>query len=504
MAIFMTHQVNGNLCYVENPQVLKNTFINQEPQTDKLPKYDEIKDQLPRPVWDSHEDAINCYNKTWEIAFKNLRPANPETGFVSNFIDTAFNGYLFMWDSSFIVMFGKYASRIFDFQRTLDNMYSHQHKDGFICREICEEAKGEQWTRDDPASTGPNIMPWSEWEYYLSTGDIERLKRVFDPLCAYHMWLQLNRSWPDGSYWSCGFACGMDNQLRADPKYHCLFSHGFMSWIDTCAQQYLSANILIKMAEVLGREDEVQWLREEAKLLGDTINNTMWDEEKAYYFDKYRDGSLSKVKSVASYWTLIADLVPEERLDRFVAHLDNENEFKRPNRIPTISADDAQYNRETGGYWRGGVWAPTNYMILKGLEKHGYHRLAYEIACDYVKNVVEVFNETGTVFENYAPEKASKGEARPDFVGWTGLAPISIMFEYIFGIKPNARERRITWHVNRTERHGIEQYPLGDATVDLICEARGSEDEKPVITVKSDKPVTVEVIWNGTSEIIEA
>ena len=30
------------------------------------------------------------------------------------------------------------------------------------------------------------------------------------------------------------------------------------------------------------------------------------------------------------------------------------------------------------------------------------------------------------------------------------------------------------------------------------------KNEKPIITVKSDKPVTVEVIWNGQSEIINA
>ena len=93
-----------------------------------------------------------------------------------------------------------------------------------------------QFTRDDPASTGPNILPWAEWDYFLSTGDRERLSRVFDPLCAYHQWLQLNRSWPDGSYWSCGLACGMDNQPRQLPPYNPMLSHGFMSWIDTCAQ----------------------------------------------------------------------------------------------------------------------------------------------------------------------------------------------------------------------------------------------------------------------------
>jgi len=240
-------KVNDNLFYVKNPQVNNNIFLKIEPQDSELPEYDKIADKLPRPIWDGHEDAIACYNKVWKIAFGNLRKANKEAGFVSNFIDTAFNGYLFMWDSSFILMFAKYGSGIFNFQKTLDNFYSHQHKDGFICREICEKQTGEQFARDDPASTGPNIMPWSEWEYFTSTGDIERLGNIFDPLCAYHKWLQLNRSWPNGGYWSCGLACGMDNQPRQPEGYDHKLSHGHMTWIDTCAQQLLSAKILIEM-----------------------------------------------------------------------------------------------------------------------------------------------------------------------------------------------------------------------------------------------------------------
>ncbi len=497
-------KVNGNLYYSLSAYAEKNTFLTQSVQTDPLPVYDEVKDQLPRPLWAGHDDAVACYYKAWEIAFRNLRPANGKTGFVSNFIDTAFNGFLFMWDSSFIVMFGKYASHIFNFQRTLDNMYSHQHCDGFICREICEKDEGEMWSRDDPSSTGPNILPWAEWEYYLITGDRERLARVFDPLMGYHKWLRLHRSWPDGSYWSTGFACGMDNQPRLAPEYDRLSDHGFMSWIDACAQMYLSCTVLMKMAEVLGRSDETASLLEEAAMLSKTVNDTMWNDDVKFYFDKKRDGSLSDVKTVGAYWTLISELVPEDRRDDFVAHLDCEAEFKRPCRVPSLSADHPDYEKVNGGYWRGGVWAPTNYMVLKGLEKYGYDKLAYEIASDYLRNVVQVFNESGTVYENYSPERASKGEAKADFVGWTGLAPISIMFEYVFGIKAHAQDQKITWHVNLCERHGIEGYRLGDNVLDLICEERSSADEKPVVTVKAEKPVTVEVIWNGKREVIKA
>lgn len=487
-------KVNQSQFIDQNEQVYKNVFIDTPMEDAELPKYENIKDDLPIPVWDGHEDAVSCYYKAWELAFGNLRRPVPGTGFVSNFIDTAFNGFLFMWDSSFIVMFGKYASHIFNFQRTLDNMYSHQHSDGFICREICESENGELWDHYHPSGTGPNIMPWSEWEYFLQTGDKDRISNVFDPLCAYHHWLMLHRSWPDGSYWTTGLGSGMDNIPRAENRFNAFNHHGFMSWIDACAQQYLSATVLIEMSKVLGREDEVDWLKDEQKLLYKTVNETMWNETDAFYYDKFRDGTLTSTKTVGSYWALLAELVPEDRRDRFVAHLDCEAEFKRPNRVPALSADHPAYNAETGGYWCGGVWAPACYMILKGLEKYGYDKLAYEIACDYLKNVVEVYNNDGTLYENYCPEGAKKGNAKPDFVGWTGLAPISVMFEYVFGIRSDAQNKKITWHINRTERHGIRGLRLGDAVVDLICEARENGSDIPVVSAKSTLPVTIEVI----------
>jgi neutral trehalase len=131
----------------------------------------------------------------------------------------------------------------------------------------------------------------------------------------------------------------MDNQPRVDPIYDRISDHGFMSWIDACAQMYLSCTVLMKMAEVLGRSDETSELIAEAEMLSKTVNDTMWNDEVKFYFDKKRDGSLSDVKTVGAYWTLISELVPEDRRDDFVAHLDCEAEFKRPCRVPSLSAD---------------------------------------------------------------------------------------------------------------------------------------------------------------------
>lgn len=184
------YQIHNDLTYTYQPLVEENYFLNKEKDTEELPLYRESKDVLPALIWDGHSDAIACYDKAWEIAFGNLRRPTSEDGMVSNYIDTAFNGFLFMWDSAFITMFGKYGSRVFDFQKTLDNLYARQHMDGFICREICEAKKGDQFHRFDPSSTGPNILPWSEWESYLVTGNEERIRQVFPPLLAFHLWLK--------------------------------------------------------------------------------------------------------------------------------------------------------------------------------------------------------------------------------------------------------------------------------------------------------------------------
>lgn len=484
-----------------SPLVAENSFLTKTPDAQALPVYEDIKDQLPRPVWEGHEDHVNAYWRAWELAFGNLRKPMPGSGFVSNYIDTAFNGCEFMWDSSFICMFGKYGDRIFRFQNTLDNLYAHQHRDGFICREIDGQTGKDHFTRYDPSGTGPEVMAWCEWEYYLNFGDKDRLSKVFPPLMAYHRWMKEHFAWPDGTYFSTGWGCGMDNIPRQSPGYSAEFSHGHMIWVDSCMQELNNCNILIQMASVLGREAFIPELTEERDLLEKVINEKLWDEDTGFYYDLWRNGEHNMVRHIGAFWALLAKCVPNDRVGKMIAYLNNENEFKTPTRIPALSKSNPCYS-PAGNYWRGGVWAPTNYMVLKGLDHYGQYTLSHEIGKDCLNAVVEVYKEYNTFYENYAPEwinngKPSKGSpAKADFVGWTGLIPISVLFEYVFGIKPHAEAKRILWCVELTEKHGVEKYPFGvDGELTLICEARKDVNEKPSILFESNISVELEVIW---------
>lgn len=482
--------------YVENPLVKQNIFKTISPDTTKPPLFVNVKNKLPYPFWEARQDIINCYWRTWELAFSNIKQVKKENGFVSPYIDPAFNNNIFMWDCSYMTMFGKYAYSIFNIQQTLNNFYSKQHPDGFICREIKGSDGADVFERYDPASTGPNIMPWSEWEYYTNFKDKSRLEKVFPALLAYYEWYSTYRSWPDGTYFSSGWGCGMDNQPRVPKEYSKEFSHAFMSWIDISFQEIFTGKILIEMAKVLNRQQDVYYMNDKIQKLTEQINNTMWDETEKYYFDRFRNGELSKTKSIASYWGLLAGAIPDNRIKSFVKHLEDTGRFARIHRVPTLAADDPNYNPD-GGYWNGAIWAPTNYMVLRGLTRYGYDSLAYNIALNHLNNVVEVYSKTGTLWENYAPEKI-QGNNRPNFVGWTGLVPVNVLFEYVFGIRPNVANNSLTIDVNLLDEYGIKQYPYGEnGNLDILIKKRKKINEKPSLVITTNIPLKLLVKWAG-------
>jgi glycogen debranching enzyme len=277
-----------------------------------------------------------------------------------------------------------------------------------------------------------------------------------------------------------------------------------MRWIDASFQALLATDVLCKMANVLGRQNSFNGLRKDAEDLNALINETMWDDDTGFYYDQFSSGKLNKVKHIGTYWGLLAGAVPPDRIERFIAHLDDPAEFNRPHRIPALAHSHPDY-MPTGGYWRGGVWAPTNYMVLKGLRENGYGALAHIIARNHLDNVVQVFEDTDTVWENYAPESALPGDpAKPDFVGWTGLPGIAVLLEEVFGLQPDVPAHTLVWDVRLLDEHGVENYPFGaKGVLDLKCFARETALEKPMIEIRSNVPVRLKVHWAGGEGEIE-
>jgi hypothetical protein len=473
-----------------------------------LPTFAETKAQLPSPIYDENPVYVQMYWKAWELAFRNFYEPRPGSGFVSQFIDAAFNQNIFLWDTCFLTMFCNYAHPLVPGIGSLDNFYVRQHADGEICREI-DRGSGEdfiqwqnaerrdlfsRWSRFDVNYVGraePQpppcltldalnhpILAWAEWESVRVTGDCTRVAMVYEPLVHYYRALQTYLQQGNGLYmtdWA-----SMDNS----PRNEYLARGG--TAVDTSSEMVLFAHQLADMAELLGKKDEATAYRREAAGVARTINEKMWNAQRKFYFDLTVDGTQSPAKTIAAFWTLLAGVASAEQAEALAAELRNPDSFGRRHRVPTTPADQPGFD-PAGGYWRGAVWSPTNTMIIRGLERYEQQALAHELALEHLRMVSEVFQTTGTVWENYAPDSVSPGKpAKPDFVGWTGIVPIMYFLEYAVGLKPDAPHNRLTWVLVSKQRCGCEQFRFNGHVVSLIAEPLAGTAGKTQVKVESD------------------
>jgi hypothetical protein len=88
--------------------------------------------------------------------------------------------------------------------------------------------------------------------------------------------------------------------------------------------------------------------------------------------------------------------------------------------------------------------------------------------------------------------------ARKDFVGWTGLPPIAGLIEYIFGIRSDYAEKKLTIDVNLLEGYGIDRYPWGeDELLNIKVSKRKNASEKPRVTIKTSSDIEVTLLWGA-------
>jgi len=490
--------------YLPNPVVKLNAYLSEQAEPLKVPDFTQAETVLPAPTWSGHNDEISCWSECWRKMFEHIIPATAENRFRSPCVDTVFNGNVFLWDTVMTLQYAKYGERAFPVRGSLDNFYARQHPDGFICREVSSRNGEECWSRHDPCSTGPDIFAWGEWDLYRLSGDRKRLERVLPALLGYFYWMRAYRSFPDGSRWYTGWGGGLDNQPRQGaellphgaagldgkdvPVEYYWFLPGRMSWIDATSHALLAADTIVKMIKETGAFTEhLPALEAERKLLRTIIHEQMWNEKIGFYVDRFGDGTLSDVKSIVGFWVLLTEDVPKERAERMAEHLSNPEEFARPHRVPTLSADNPLYDRD-GGYWRGGVWPPTTYMVVRGLQKQGFYDLAGSIALNHIANVTEVYRNTGTVWENYAPEKAAPGNpSKPDMLGWSGLGPIALLIEALFGIEIDAPAGVVHIRPTILDEFSIDNLPFGpEGRISIHCLARRSFSESLVVKFESD------------------
>ncbi len=230
------------------------------------------------------------------------------------------------------------------------------------------------------------------------------------------------------------------------------------------------------------------------------INRLMWDPKRLFYYDLTLEGKRAPIKTVAAFWTLLAKVASPAQARALVDELHNPATFGRLNRIPTLAADQPGYD-PAGGYWRRAVWAPTDTMVIRGLENYGYSDLARENALQHLDLVSQVYKKTGTIGENYAPDTFQQGKpARGDFGGWSGIGPSMYLLEYAIGLKPNAQRNELRWELVSGGRRGCERFCFNSHIVSLLATAEIGDPHRIRITVDSDGDFSLRAVSKGSQK----
>lgn len=381
--------------------------------------------------------------------------------FQTPYLDAAFNGDIFLWDTCMMAAWAKYHPEL-PIAQALDNFYRQQRSDGFISRQYAPDGN-EVWDSRHPISVNPPLLAWAEWELHESGAFPSRLAKVYPALVRFHRYLEAAYRESDGLFFSDAHGSGMDNitrsprnwipdqtgialnldychpkvrnfatEIQQDEKLHFSpFWNRQGRSVDFSAQMALDANHLSKIAAHLRLPEEATSWTRHAHDINETINRLCWDSESRFYCDLGYGKKIHR-EHIGMFWTLWSGAASDPSIHKALANaiLDSQR-FGRPVPIPSLSISDPEYV-PWGDYWRGGVWAPTNYMVLRGLKETNQMSVAIPLAQRMVDVVEEVFRNTGTLWENYAPEFSSYGlPARPDFCGWTPLIPIAVKKEFL-------------------------------------------------------------------------
>lgn len=396
-----------------------------------------------------------------EIAKKKICGGRSAPFFKNRYLDAAFNGDLFLWDTCMLAAWAKHTPSL-PIRPALDNFYRVQRATGFICRQISPEGE-DIWDPSHPISVNPPLLAWAEMELQQPCRDIPRLRKVYPSLVRFHQFLETTYRCDDGLFISDAHGSGMDNISRsprgwtpdglglkipiqkchpsvrgfaraisnsADLEHSPLWNRQGRS-VDFSAQMAFDARQLSEIAALLGKTLESEAWGRQANDINEIINRRCWDPRAGFYCDLGFGKKLPR-RHIGMFWTLWSGAAADRPIHRALARtLRDPSAFGRPVPVPSLPADDPYYC-PWGNYWRGGVWAPTTYMVLRGLREVGEEGLASSISSRVVRAVDRVFQATGTFWENYSPEFPAYGlPARPDFCGWTALIPISIRREFL-------------------------------------------------------------------------
>jgi alpha,alpha-trehalase len=210
------------------------------------------------------------------------------------------------------------------------------------------------------------------------------------------------------------------------------FNHKALNYlpVDLNSLLYKYERDFAYVERVLDNETEAQKWEQAAQTRRVTMNKLMWSELRGMYYDyNYVKENRGNVNSLAAYYPLWAGLVDEKQAARLVNSL---KKFEHRGGLATTDAPQVG-NLVPGAmptqwaYPNG--WAPLHFLVVKGLQRYGYHDDARRIALKWLRTNLDWFNKHKIFLEKYNVVQPGKPPAKGAYPSQTGFGWTNAVFE---------------------------------------------------------------------------
>jgi hypothetical protein len=182
-----------------------------------------------------------------------------------------------------------------------------------------------------------------------------------------------------------------------------------------------------------------------------------------------------------NFYPMIAGIPDSAQAARMLGHLSDEARFAGPFVCPTIARNDPAFADQQ--YWRGKIWAPTNYLLYQGLKRYAPDAMRTDFAQKSVKLFMENWNRSSTCHENYLV--TGEGSSDPHYT-WGALLCL-IGLEELCGVEPDGSLRLNGIGAGDVT---LDRFPLGGRQCSVSTKANGTTLRTHNKTISTSRGIT--------------
>ena len=419
------------------------------------------------------QDFVDIYDRTWAWIQDFWHKGTEQNGFPTRYFNFPGNETLGQFDSILSTFFLVYSNRIYPTSPMLDVFYEKQEESGAIRGEYSVSDGAPVTSRYNKEGVQPPLFSWAEFNLYHKIGNKKRLRDIVPTLERYFEWLDSTFKDETGLYAVPLPATMMPNAPRKGTHYP----------VDFNAQQAVNALYMSAIGDILNDKELGFRYKRQYFSIKTRINSRMWNNEAGFYLDLDSSGEQLPTKTIAGFWTLLAEIPNEDKANRLIQHLKNPETFGAENPFPSVALNEETFDDRGMGF-KGSVSPPFTFMVIKGLEKYGRYDLARECSIRHLYYMLDSLHpenkQKGSLYEAYLPTKdgpalwpGKRGWPRPLHLAYAALSSITLIIENVIGLYISLPRKTVDWIIPAMEIMGIEDLSLKRNMITILSNKSG-------------------------------